>query len=1274
VLDFFSKHVETNEKTGKTTITPNFLVGRSKDLMVRGRSFYAIWDEVAGLWSTDEYDVGRLVDEDMQRFKDEQHPDASIRSLRNFNSKSWSTFRMWMANISDSYHQLDENLTFADQEVKRSDYVSRRLPYALAEGDHSSWDEIVGTLYSVEERKKIEWAIGSIVAGDSKKIQKFFVFYGDPGTGKSTIMEIIEKLFAGYTVKFEAKALGSNNNSFSTEPFKSNPLVAIQHDSDLSKIVDNTLLNSIVAHEEIRLNEKYKPSYEARVSALLFIGTNQPVKISDAKSGIIRRLIDIHPTKVLIPTNQYHTLMSRIDFELGAIAQHCLDVYRKMGKNHYNSYRPTEMMLQTDVVFNFIEYNYDVFKMQDGITLKQAYEMYKEYCSSTGIERPIPQYKLREELRSYFDEFKDRVELGGENLRSYYSRFNASKFKMPTKDDAAFSLVIEEKTSLLDAMLLEQPAQLAKSDGSPEKYWTDEERLIDGILQKPKPSQVCNTALADIDTSKEHFVRVPPNHIVIDFDLKGANGGKALGRNLEAASSWPPTYAELSKSGEGVHLHYLYEGDVSQLSPVFAKDIEIKVFSGKSSLRRRLTKCNAVPVATINGGLPLKEKTKVLSTNVVKSERGLRDLIARNVHKEFHAGTKPSIDFIKKILDEAYSSGLQYDVSDLRGRLIAFANNSTNQALTCIKTVNQMHFSSEAVHHNVPVAGDGDGARDSEESSGPLVFFDIECYPNLFLVCWKYRGSDTTVRMINPTAAEIEPLFKMKLVGFYNRRYDNHMLYGCFMGYNNTQLYQLSKRITNNENNALFAQAYGLSYADVWDFSSIKQSLKKWEIDLGLKHMEMDIPWDEPVPKERWPEIEEYCVNDVNATEQVYENREQDFVARQILADLSGLTVNDPTSKHTAQIIFEGDRNPQASFVYTKLSEEFPGYQYDMGKSTYRDEVLGEGGYVYAEPGMYNNVALLDVASMHPTSIIHLNMFGKYTPNFKGLMDARLAIKHRDYETARTMLGGKLAPYLKDEASAKDLADALKIIINIVYGLTSATFDSPFRDKRNKDNIGAKRGALFMVDLQHAVQDRGYRVVHIKTDSIKIADADEEIIDFVFKFGEKYGYTFEHEKTYEKFCLVNDAVYIARTGPAEKAQWTAVGTQFKVPYVFKTLFSGDPVLRQDLGETKQVSKGSIHLGYEDGSMKFVGRTGRFVPIVCDGTIGGKLIRVHDGKEYAVTGTKRPGKEGHYLWVEQEVADHLPSDKFEVDMSYFERLADEAKATIEKFGDFEEFVG
>lgn len=1295
-MDFFqicTREIERGPKKGELEVYPDFIVGRSKDLMVRGKSFYAIWDEEQGLWSTDEYDVQRLVDAKLREFAEKNGIQGNVKYMRSFKSNGWVDFRRFLANVSDNSKQLDTHLAFANTETKKSDYVSRRLSYQLAPGDCSAWDEMVGTLYSPEERAKIEWAIGAVISGDSKKIEKFLVLYGPPGAGKGTILKIIQKLFDGYTTTFDAKALGSNSNGFATEVFKSNPLVAIQHDGDLSKIEDNTRLNMIISHEDMVMNEKHKPQYTARVNAFLFMGTNKPVKISDAKSGIIRRLIDVHPSGNKLQPNHYHTVMSRIDFELGAIAQHCLDVYRDMGKNYYNGYQPLEMMLQTDIFFNFIEAHFDIFKHQDGVSLQQAYALYKEFCAETGIEKPLPRYKVRAELANYFDEFHDRITIDGEAFRSYYAGFNARQFKTPTAEPATiFSLVMDETKSLFDLLFAESAAQLANDEGFPRRRWA-----------------TVKTTLAETDTSQVHYVKVPENHIVIDFDLKDEDGNKSLERNLEAASEWPATYAELSKSGGGVHLHYNYDGDVSELSRSYADGIEVKVYSGDASLRRRLTKCNAVPIATlVFGQLPLKEKKKVLQMETIKSEKGLRDLIERNLRKEIHPGTKSSIDFISHILDEAYKSDLQYDVSDLRGRLIAFANNSTNQPLVCLKTVMAMNFKSSDKPD--PFGLQPTPPEEVPTADDRLVFFDVEVYSNLFVVCWKYEGSDTVVSMVNPTPQDIEKLFRFKLVGFNNRRYDNHILYARYLGYDNEQLYKLSQKIIDGVVGALFGEAYNLSYTDIYDYSSKKQGLKKFQIELGIQHKEMDIPWEKPVPKERIQDVVEYCCNDVRSTEEVHRARKGDYTARLILSALSGLSPNDTTQKHTARIIFGEDRNPQSSFIYTNLAKEFPGYVFERGKSTYRDETVGEGGYVYAEPGIHRNVALLDVASMHPTSIGQLRLFGEYTPRFMELVDAQLAIKHGDFDGAKGMLGGKLAPYLDDiqrledpsaaKSSAATLRYALKIAINIVYGLTSAKFDNPFRDIRNVDNIVAKRGALFMIDLKHAVQEQGFTVAHIKTDSIKIPDATPEIIEFVKQFGAKYGYTFEHEATYAKMALVNDAVYIARKDECINGEWVVmdeneqminyeavcsgelrrtwspVGAQFQHPYVFKTLFDlGGDLGFDDFCETKSVTQGSMHLDfncaekpkYEDGdfeTMQFVGRTGRFVP-VREGFGGGILWRIKDEKAYAVAGTKG------YLWLEADLAKDLPVEA--IDMSYFERLADEARKTIEKYGDFEEFL-
>ena len=122
---------------------------------------------------------------------------------------------------------------------------------------------------------------------------------------------------------------------------------------------------------------------------------------------------------------------------------------------------------------------------------------------------------------------------------------------------------------------------------------------------------------------------IPSNQIIIDFDLKDENGNKNFEKNLEEASKWPATYAELSKSGAGIHLHYIYNGDVTQLSRVYADSIEIKVFTGNSSLRRKLTKCNNLPISSISSGLPLKKGEKMISFANVKDEKHLRIMIKK---------------------------------------------------------------------------------------------------------------------------------------------------------------------------------------------------------------------------------------------------------------------------------------------------------------------------------------------------------------------------------------------------------------------------------------------------------------------------------------------------------------------------------------------------------------------------------------------------------------------------------------------------------------------
>lgn len=1287
-------------KHGVIEIYPKLIIKHSKDLMIRGGDFYAIWLQERGLWSTDEQDALQLIDRELDNYADAHKADFdNYRVLHMWDAESgmidiWH--RYCQRQMRDSFVMLDEKLIFSNTDVKKEDYASKRLPYPLEQGSIKAWNELMSVLYAPDERMKIEWAIGAIVNGDSKKIQKFIVMYGAPGTGKSTVINIIQKLFAGYYSAFDAKVLGSSSNAFALEAFKANPLIAIQHDGDLSRIEDNTRINSLVSHESMTVNEKFKSAYENRFKCFLILGTNNPVRITNAKSGIVRRLIDVEPTGNKVPAKKYEELISQIDFELGAIAWYCRNVYEN-NKHAYDDYIPIRMLSASNDMYNFMEDSYYVFKKEDGVSLQVAWEMYKNFCTSTNVPYMSSRRVFKEELMNYFRDYKERVNTdSGERIRSYYSGFKTEKFEK--KSDFGASIPEKAKSwvdfkvqhSVLDDICKDCPAQYANETGTPTQKW-----------EKVK------TKLADLDTSRLHYVKVPENHIVIDFDIPGEDGKKSFERNLEAASKWPKTYAELSKSGAGIHLHYIYSGDASKLSRIYDEHIEVKVFTGKSSLRRKLSKCNDIPVAPISSGLPMKGE-KMVSTDRVQSEKALRVLIMRNLNKEIHPYTKPSIDFIYKILEDAYNSDLTYDVDDMRNSILGFAASSTNQADACLKIVSKMHFKSKEPTAVVTY-------------EAPIVFFDCEVFPNLLLVNWKFQSTPdkeepTVYRLINPSADDIAKLAQYRLIGFNNRKYDNHILYARMIGWSVEAIYNLSQQIIN-ERTGFFGEAYNFSYTDIYDFSAKKQSLKKFEIELGIHHQELGLPWDQPVPEEKWEEVARYCDNDVLATEAVFNARHADFVAREILADVAGMTVNDTTNSLTTRIIFGKEKNPR--LVYTDLAtgesddlievepdiltkntylNAFPGYEWVKGEdgrmhNMFRSTDLGLGGYVYAEPGMYWNVALLDVASLHPHSAVALNYFGEYTKNFNDLMDVRIYVKHKEYDKAKKLFNGKLAKYLDDPKQAKALSQALKIAINSVYGLTSATFENPFRNRKNANNIVALRGALFMRTLQDEVQQRGFVVAHIKTDSIKIPDATPEIIDFCMKFAEKYGYTFEHEATYEKMCLVNDAVYIARYLDADQCQaqygyvpekneehgreWTATGTQFQIPYVFKTLFSHEPVVFADLCQTKTVSKGAIYLDKNEdlpeGEHKyiFVGRVGSFCPIKpgCGGAVLLRESGVNDAgeKTYAAVG----GSKG-YRWLESEMVHELQMEK-DIDRSYFDKMADDAADAIAKYGDYELFV-
>ncbi len=1320
MFDFIK--VKKDYQRGRYYYKPTFIAKSSiKDLMTRGGAFYAIYDEETGFWTKSKPRAIEIIDQQVREYTIKDSGEESMNDLvhgpciitmADSANHLVEQFDRFCKTMGDNWYPLDQKMLFSNSEIKRTDYATKTLDYPLIDQPTPYYDTLCEVLYLPDERDKWEWAVGCMISGEQRKIQKMFAFYGEPGKGKSTIISKIfgEQIFGGddmgYARKFEANLL-CNGNDFGTGFLANDSIMVYDDDAEMGLITVRSTLNKIISHESVRVNGKFEKDFYTKPNCVIFVGSNDPIQLSP-NSGMKRRLIDIRPTGNLLAADAYDDCMEHIPFEKSGIAWRCLQTYKKLGRHYYDHYIAEDMMARTSPFHNYVIEN--VMELKDGVSLANAYDLYLKYAEMCKFKNELPRYKFRDTLKLYFDSYED----------AKFSGFRWEKIGKEKPSEVHIDipnwLKFNCKTSIFDEVFKDQPAQYANDEGIPESKWEN-----------------VKTYLSDLDTSRLHYVKMPWNLIVLDFDIKDEDGNKSLKKNLEAASRFPPTYAELSKSGSGIHLHYIYTGgDPKDLSRIYENNVEVKVFTGNAALRRQLTLCNDIPIAEICSGLPIKEVkggNKMVDWDGFKNEKILRAMIIKNLKKEYHPATKPSIDYIEKLLSDAYNSGASYDVRDMQNDVLAFAMGSTHKADYCVNLVSNMRFCSkdildkEAELENIYV-----------DENAPIVIFDVEVAPSYkqyieyceknniavnlkipknskahFLVCWKFLGKDKTVqKMLDPSPEEMATIFKYRLIGFNNRSYDNHMVWACSQGYTPEELYKLNSRIIiEKDRNAKFGQAYNLSYTDILDFASAgnKQGLKKWEIDLGIHHLEWDRPWYEPIPDNRLTDWADYCSNDVTSTETVFYHLQDDFEAREILAAITGKTVNDTTNALTIDLLTHGIDDPQSQYIYTDLSTIFPGYEFhpegipkelystepgtkvSTCKSIYMGEDPSEGGFANCpKPGVYFNVALFDVASMHPHSAIRLKIFGKViTKRYENLVEARVAIKHireigdeayqealrrmdaikeGSSEVIKNILQGLSGDELKKKCKA--IANALKTAINSVYGLTSAKFDNKLRDPRNVDNIVAKYGALFMITLKHKLQEMGYTVVHIKTDSIKIANYDSTVEKFIMSFGKKYGFTFEKEAVYSKMCIVDDAQYIAYEVEAdgeklENPFWTVTGAKFAPPYLFKNLFTHEEVTFEDLPETKSVTDAAIYIS-KDGSDKFVGRVGSFVAVKEE--YGGNLLRIKGDKKSAVTGTKG------WFWNEASIIREHPE---RIDQNYYRKQCDDAIDTINMYYPFNEFV-
>lgn len=1287
----------------------DFLYSNVKDLVVKGGEFSGFWN--GEKWSLSQDDLIHTIDSEIRRVYNQvysDHPDSRIKVgyMNRESSGIMTNFLNYCKKQTTSSVSFNSHILFADHSPVREDYSTYQLPYVPQAGPTPAFDELMSVLYDKEELNKILWALGATLTGEIDKIEKFLFLYGAPGTGKGTIMNVIKMMIGDYWGVVDLQTLTSSSE-FATADIREVP-VLIDSDTDLSRISKEQNLLRLTSHEDVLVRKLYKQGYPVRFHGLLITASNDRYRVKSINSGITRRAIVVNPTGNIVPMQTYETLYSQIPFEIPYLAQKCIDVYRMLGKAYYQSEVDTSMIEWGDKVFQFVRQNHEF--LESGITLAKAGEMYKLFLEDLGLSTTGAKGILLEQLPRYFKEFINDTTLpNGTRVKRYFRGFKHDvafpelKKRQVKQVETNSTIVLEDIPSRFDMEAFDYPAQYTKEDGTPLYGWDN-----------------VTTTLKNIDTSKLHFVRVPQNHIVIDFDLTDETGNKSLALNIQEALKLPETYTEVSKSGNGLHLHYYYDGDTSTLANEIRPGVEIKVYTGKSSLRRRYTKSNGLEIKHIASGLPLKEKAKIMDKSIqdiVWTEKSLRAFVQKCLDKEHHGATRPEVNFIHDMLNEQAEAGVKFDLSDMIDEVTRFAMKSTNQSDVCPRIVADTVFSTiEEPQYDV----DKTQILPNEE----LYFYDVEIFPNLFQVAWKRYGlvipdfvfnrlkgiRDGIIRYEshiilekkwyeehrndwgvwnNPSVEQIDWLLLKPLVGFNNLNYDNHMLYAGSMGATPLELYQKSQDIIMN-NSGKIHTAYSVSYTDVYEFLDKKQSLKKWQIELGLPHVENSYPWDQPLPVIAWGEVGAYCLNDTYTTEIVFDSEAgvASYTARKILCEITGMAPNTKTQTLAEKFLFRDDPRPQDKFNWYDLAEEFPGYTFDKFRkpqSDYKGKNPSEGGYVQSKPGVYGlykaeldeyrahaegskarhkHILYVDIDSMHPHSLIAINYFGPYTPKFAALVKCRMFIKNGLFKDAMHAfddvdpeLSEKLRSYLEDESMAHSLGYAMKIVINIIYGLTSAKWDNKFKDPRNIDNIVAKRGALFMMMAEEELEKRVVTVAHTKTDSFKLIDWTWDDFEFLKELASKYGYSFSIEGEYSKLALVNKSTLVMKKiGKTEdKDKWEIVGAQYAEPVVEKQLFTMEPLEEEDLSLLKNSNKGALYLGD-----RFIGKNGVFYA-----SMTGDNLTYSTEEDIASKVQARMMKPIEKLLPKR---DYVGLDEVTIKENIFARIAKEVDLTIDEVKD------
>jgi len=395
---------------------------------------------------------------------------------------------------------------------------------------------------------------------------------------------------------------------------------------------------------------------------------------------------------------------------------------------------------------------------------------------------------------------------------------------------------------------------------------------------------------------------------------------------------------------------------------------------------------------------------------------------------------------------------------------------------------------------------------------GDEVIFDIELYPNFFMCGVKHIKSQTYMALSDPKQMSYI-LWGYKVIGFNSFNYDVPIIKAAIKGASLDELREISRDIIFRELR-MGNRNDRFNHIDIIEVAPLQESLKTYAGRLHCERMQ-DLPFDPALPlSDAQKEIvTDYCFNDLDNTELLYEELRPFIALRETLGEKYGMElrsksdaqiaeavimhelenitgypverpnysegytfrykVPDWLSFYTAPLQIALDTITNATFSLDKngspmLPEEIAKLNIGIGTSNYK---MGIGGLHSTEKSIAhkstNSIQLsdFDVASFYPAIILNCGLTPKHLGEnflivFRTLVERRLIAKGKN----------------------KVEADALKILVNGTFGKLGSPYSRLYAPELLIQVTMTGQLALLM--LIESLDDSDLPVVSANTDGV----------------------------------------------------------------------------------------------------------------------------------------------------------------------------------------------